>query len=322
LDPIDLTISNLSGYAPEPLGTAGARAAVSEYYARRNDPCSAEQIVITASTSEAYHTLFCVLADPGDRVLVPTPSYPLFSYLADIAGVHVDTYPLHYAGEWQIGEVPLTQRTKAIVLVSPNNPTGSVVRENELRRIEALGLPLIVDEVFADYLWRDQPLAHPSPSVLSFRLSGLSKVAATPELKLGWMRVAGPESAEAIARIEIVNDSFLSVAAPVQEQLPDLLRSAEAMQPLLRERLRTNLNHLRAELEGSVLAGDGGFSAIVRFPATQDEDAWLRACLTRGLIVQPGHFFDIIHAPHVVVSLLPDPNVFARGVAILRALVL
>ncbi|MFH1566730.1 MAG: pyridoxal phosphate-dependent aminotransferase, partial [Gemmatimonadota bacterium] len=227
-----------SAYRPEPLGRPSARAAVRSYYGEKGTIVAAERVLLTASTSEAYAFLFKLLADPGDEVLVPRPSYPLFEFLAGLEGVAARTYPLRYrAGRWETDldqlAAAITDRSRAIVVVSPNNPTGNSVRPEERAALEDLaaecGLALIADEVFADYPLEAGPGEAASfasgSRVLTFALSGLSKVLGLPQLKLGWMVVDGPADAarDALARLEVIADTYLSVATPVQEALPELL---------------------------------------------------------------------------------------------------
>jgi alanine-synthesizing transaminase len=318
-------------YEPVAFGLPSARTAVAAYYGRRGAIVQSERIVLTASTSEAYLLLLTLLADPGDEVLVPSPSYPLFSYIAGVAGVRLVPYPLRYDGEWHIdsSELKTSGRTRAIIVVSPNNPTGQYLSRAEMRTLSAMGLPLIVDEVFADY-----PLDAAAPhrhlvqdgAGLLFSLSGLSKVALLPQAKCSWCVVSGPRPlvTEALRRLEVLLDTFLSVSGPVQHALPELLAYADATQPLVRARLAENLSALRAHTKESVatvLRCEGGFSAIVRLPAICDEDAWCARLADNGVRVQPGYFFDLSGGPYVVLSLLPEPERFADGVrALIRCL--
>jgi alanine-synthesizing transaminase len=343
-DKVDLTLSNLPAagfapptgllealgtqaarfYDPHPLGLMSAREAVAAYYMRRSVQMSADDIVLTASTSEAYHTLFCALCDPGDVVLTPTPSYPLFSYLADIAAVRIRHYPLRYAGEWAIdlSELESCEDARAVVIVSPNNPTGSCVRDSEWKQLCAIAkardLCLIVDAVFADYVMTERFRFLRDDAVNVVTLSGLSKVAALPQLKLGWMHLSGPDRGALMSRVELIQDAFLSVSSPVQHAADALLRHAERVQPDLRARTRNNLATLTDSLvatQATVLAMDGGFSSIIRLSSERDEDAWMERFYAARVLVQPGHFYDLGPAPHVVVSLLPLESTFARGVS-------
>lgn len=323
-------------YEPEALGMPGARAALAAWLSERGQPATAARTVLTASSSESYSHLLHLLADPGDEVLVPSPSYPLFGFLADLAGVTLRPYPLRYDGAWHVDLDALTaaigERTRAIIVVSPNNPTGSCLQASEARALReigaARGLALISDEVFFDYPLgprRGVTLAGPSPC-LTFVLGGLSKLAALPQVKLGWILVEGPDAevAPALSRLELIADTFLSVGTPVQRALPALLRASAPVAEAIRQRTARNLAHLRAALRdapASVLDVEGGWCAVVQLPATRGEEEWVLALLARGVLVHPGHFFDFAREPFAVVSLLPEPGEFAAGVAVLVAVV-
>lgn len=326
-------------YAPDPLGLQPARQAVAERYAAQGSPVPAERVVITASTSEAYSHLFHVLADVGDEVLTPAPSYPLFGFLADLAGVKLVPYPLRYDGNWHIDldalQASIGPRTRAVLLVSPNNPTGSYLKRSELDALTSLcaehDLALVSDEVFAPYPLREDASRVTTlvmeQRCLCFSLSGLSKISALPQLKLGWLIASGPDAlvAQALERIELVSDTFLSVATPVQLALPDLLASGDKLASQLRARTAENLATLRAALAqpsaATLLDLEGGWYATVRLPATRGEEDWALALLDRGVLVHPGHFFDFAQEAFMVLSLLPEPSTFAEGVRQLTALV-
>jgi aspartate/methionine/tyrosine aminotransferase len=315
-------------YQPVPGGLWTAREAVAASYgARAPDPV---RVVLTASTSDAYGMLFKLLCDPGDRVLVPRPSYPLFDYLATLEGVVAAPYELGYDGAWHIDLASVRSGApgaRAIVLVNPNNPTGSYVAEEERRALVALGLPLISDEVFADY-----PLAPPRApradfiaahdDVLAFSLGGLSKAAGLPQLKLGWIVCAGPAAARtaALARLELIADTYLAVATPVQHAAPRLLALAPGIRSAIAARTRDNRDALRAALAArpdsplTLLAAEAGWYAIVRVPATRSEEAWVLALLDDGVLVHPGYFFDFTEGAHLVVSCLPEPAGFRAGI--------
>jgi hypothetical protein len=283
-------------YEPHPFGLREAREEVAAYYARRNVAVDPERIILTATTSEAYTFLFRLLLDPYDRVAVPTPSYPLFTFLAELADVEVVHDPL---------------RAKAIIVVSPNNPTGECPGAQARSELIAQDKPLIVDEVFLDYLIdpaRFAELTFAGESrALTFTMSGLSKVAGLPQLKLSWIVVSGPEAEEAIGRLEIIADTFLSVSTPVQHALPALLSHAETFQRALRERLAKN----RAQLPPYARAGDGGWYAIL--PIEGDDEALALELLEReGILVHPGYFFDM-ETPAIVVSLLAHEEIFAAA---------
>ncbi|MEW6754850.1 MAG: pyridoxal phosphate-dependent aminotransferase [Candidatus Latescibacterota bacterium] len=319
-----LDAADASRYEPEPCGLAVARQAVSQYYAGRGVTVSPQQVVLTSSTSEAYAYLFKLLTDPGDQVLVPQPSYPLFEFLATLEQVETVSYPLRY-GEagWAVDvdrlAAALGPRTRAVVLVHPNNPTGSFVKQHERGALEELAaegdLALIADEVFADY---ELPApAHPrragsfaaSSPVLTFALSGLSKVMGLPQLKLSWITVQGPAARqqEALGRLEVIADTYLSVNTPVQQALPALLAGREAMQAEIRRRVQGNLALLRARLArqgpARLLACEGGWYAVLEVDADEEELA-VGLVEREGVLVHPGYFFDFPRGAHVVLGLL------------------
>jgi hypothetical protein len=326
-------------YEPAPLGMPEARAAVAADFARRGARVSGDSVVLTASTSEAYAYLFKLLCDPGDVVLVPRPSYPLFDFLAALESVEVATYALAYDGEWRLDARSLAAavgpRTRAIVLVNPNNPTGSFLKRDEVDAVfEAAaraGAAIVSDEVFGDYAFGPDPrrvaTLAAERDVLGFALGGLSKSCGLPQLKLAWMAVSGPgaEAAEAIARLEVVADSYLSVATPVQRAAADLLGRRAELQAPIAARVGRNL----ASLEGrarrtaaTLLHVEGGWSAVLRVPATiSEEDRALELLERHDVVVHPGYFFDFEQEAFLVLSLLPPPEAFEDGVdRILRVL--
>jgi alanine-synthesizing transaminase len=310
-------------YEPEPLGMASARRILAERLGARPG-----RVVLTASTSEAYAYLFHLCCDPGDSVLVPTPSYPLFEFLSRLSDVEAITYPLRLEpSRWRLDVDALASRlrddTRLVLVVSPNNPTGSVLREDEARDLAALaserGIVLVADEVFAEFAWEA-----PRPSALlpaceergalGVVLSGLSKSCGLPQLKLGWMTLGGPEAlvAEALARLELVADTYLSVGTPVQNALPRLLDLGESFRARLMPRLRANLRTLH-ECGLHVLPGEGGWSAIVALPEGHAEQAVVDVLLREdGVLVQPGWLFDV-PVPSLVVSLLAPEADLRRG---------
>ena len=325
-----------AAYEPLPAGWRPAREAVAAGYAGHGASVAPDHLVLTASTSEAYAHAFALLCDPGDAVLVPRPSYPLFRFLGDLASVELVPYPLAYDGAWHLRvsavEAALTPRTRAIVVVSPNNPTGSYLKRDEWGALRALcaarGLAVVSDEVFADYPLRADrsrvtTLAG-EPDALVLALGGLSKSCGLPQLKLGWMAVAGAAAVrdEALARLELIADTFLSVSTPVQRAAPAILARAAELRAPIHARVAGNLDALRAALAGSpagVLDVEGGWSAVVRLPATRSEDAWAHALLEKEkVLVHPGYFFDFPREAYLVVSLLPAADAFAEGVARLR----
>ena len=320
------------GYFPDPFGEVAAREVVRTYYLERNLDVSSDRILLTASTSEAYGQLFKLLCDPGDEILIPLPSYPLFEYLASLESVRAAPYWLQYDGSWHIDfeglEAGLTERTKAIVVVNPNNPTGSFLKQGETDRLFAIAkereLALIADEVFFDY-----PLSEKAGrtrtfvdrnDALSFSLNGLSKTAGMPQMKLGWLVINGPERQRRAARerLELILDTYLSVNTPVQRALPELMNIGRELQTHIQGRIRHNYEVIEKKLTGSSahpLHTEGGWSAIVQLPRTRSEDEWLQRLLeNERLIVQPGYFFDMPSEPYVVLSLLTPPQDLERGI--------
>jgi len=319
-------------YEPEPFGLASARAAVSELWRGRGLEVLPERVALTASTSEAYAFAFKLLCDAGDQVLVPAPSYPLLEHLGALESVELVPYRLGYDGAWFIDvsevERQVTERTRAIVVVSPNNPTGTYLKRAELARLSALGLPLVSDEVFGDFPLADDPRRARSvleaESGLVLALDGLSKAAALPQMKLGWLTLGGspPLVAEALARLELVLDAFLSPSTPVQRALPELLASRGVAHGAILARLKKNLLLLAERCAGSpvsLLPSEGGWYAVLRLPATASDEEWALRLLERGVHVQPGYFFDFEGGPHLIVSLLTEPAVFSGGIAALTA---
>ena len=325
-------------YRPEPFGLLESRRAVADELAGRGVATTPERVVLTAGTSEAYALLFKLACDPGDEVLAPRPSYPLLDHLARLEGVALAPYDLVYEDRWRVDfesvERALGPRSRAIVAVSPNNPTGSCLTQEEIERLAALaeqrGLALIGDEVFADYAWSVADEAHVPRSVLAqdralaFSLGGLSKSAGLPQLKLAWIAAGGPPRlvAEALGRLEIACDAFLSVGTPVQLALPELLREGAIVRRRIRERIATNLRALDAALAGAPscrrLAAEGGWYAVIRSPAATSEDDFAVDLLVRDrVLVHPGYLFDFAREGFTIVSLLPRPEDFARGVGLL-----
>jgi hypothetical protein len=321
-------------YEPQPFGLPAAREAVAADFARRGFPVGPDRVVLSASTSEAYAFLFKLLCDPGDEVLVPRPGYPLFDFLATLESVEVRTYPLRFDGEWHVDLVGLRAavgaRTRAVVVVSPHNPTGACLKREEREAIEALcaahGAALVSDEVFADYAFREEEhrvasVARDGPC-LAFTLGGLSKSCGLPQLKLAWTAVTGPEPLrrEALGRLEVVADTYLSVSTPVQVAAPELLARREELQRPIRARLRANLETLRAAIgpgcPATLLEPEGGWSAVLRVPATRSEEERVTRLLEEDdVLVHPGFFFDFPAEAFLVLSLLPQEADFAEGVA-------
>jgi alanine-synthesizing transaminase len=307
-------------YDPSPRGLASAREAVAKYYAQRGREVSPDQILLTASTSEAYAYLFKLLADPGDEILTPRPSYPLFEFLAGLESVQVKQYPLRYDGAWHVDFADLERmigpRTRAIVVVNPNNPTGSFLKAEEwdrlLRVARARRVAVLSDEVFSDYAFDGRARAN---SGAAFTMSGLSKIAGLPQMKLGWIVVSDRAAME---RLELIADTYLSVATPVQVALPKLLELSASVREQIRVRTRANLDFLRSALEGSefhVLNVEAGWNAVIQAPRVRSEQEWAMLLLEqRGVLVQPGFFYDFESEAYLVVSLLTAPEVFAEGV--------
>lgn len=332
-----LAASEALAYDPQPFGRESARTAVAADYARRGVEVSPSRICLSASTSEAYAWLFKLLCEPGDRVLVPRPSYPLFEHLTALECVEASPYELEQQGHWRIDVAALERqidpRTRAVLVVSPNNPTGSVLHPDELATLADVcaerGLVLIGDEVFADYRF-DTDL--PAPSVIqqdravAVSLGGLSKSVGLPQVKLAWLAVGGPaEGAGALMTgLEIVADTFLSVSTPAQVALPSLLERGAVVRDAIRARTARNLEALRKAAEAvpavTLLPPDGGWCAVLQVPSVRSEEQLVLDLLERdGVLVHPGYFFDMPREAFVVVSLLPDPAAFDRGVASLLA---
>ncbi|HEV8041161.1 MAG TPA: pyridoxal phosphate-dependent aminotransferase [Bryobacteraceae bacterium] len=317
-------------YEPTPAGILAARSAVSEYY---SNLVPVERILLTASSSEAYGFLFKLLANPGDEVLTPRPSYPLFDFLAALDSVRVVQYPLVYEGGWDIDfealAARISPRTRAIVIVNPNNPTGSFLKKIELSQLAALcrthGVAIISDEVFSDYGFEDDPARVPSligvEDVLTFSLSGLSKVSGLPQMKLGWIVTSGPEAMrkQAFDRLELIADTYLSVGAPVQWAAASLLASREEIQSQILVRARANLALLRNKIgPGSpwqVLNVEGGWYAVIQAPRIHSEEEWVLTLLAEdNVLVQPGFFYDFEKEAFLVLSLLTPSEMFAEGI--------
>ena len=317
-------------YDPQPKGLLSARHAVAEYYAPQGgvDP---ESLILTTSTSEAYSYVFRLLCNPDDEILIPKPSYPLFEFLADLQDVRLATYPLLYDHGWQIDfpslEKAVTPRTRGIVLVHPNNPTGSYVSDAERAGLndfcQRRNLALIVDEVFLDYAI-DGGLRRSCISnseVLTFALSGVSKISALPQMKLGWIAANGPADPleEALSRLEVIADTYLSLNAPVQRAARVLLDQRHTVQKQLLERVRGNLAELDRQLAGQKacarLAVEGGWNVVLRVPATQsDEDLAIELLRKGGVLVHPGHFYDFPRDGYLILSLITPMAQFSEGV--------
>lgn len=315
-------------YAPEPLGLRSARETIARDWQRRGQSVAPDAIVMTASTSEAYALLFKLFCDPGDEVLVPEPSYPLFEVLARLEGVRTVGYRLAYDGAWHIDLDSLrrsrTPRTRAVIAVSPNNPTGSVLKPHELRALAALELPLIVDEVFWPYVFGRYESALGAAAPLVLVLDGLSKRAGLPQMKLGWISVAGePELVRQTRdRLELINDNYLSANTPAQLALAPLLDLGRRMEVQIASRCRNNLAALDEMLAGSAaqaLSLEGGWSACLRLPDVLSDDEWALSLVSEAeVLVQPGWFYDFPTGSYLVISLLTPPAPFAEGMRRLK----
>jgi len=320
-----------ASYEPHPRGTPAAREAVARYYAQRGAAVSPEDLVLVASTSEAYAHLLRLLCEPGDEILVPRPSYPLFEPLAALEDVRVERYRLAHHQGWELDkdsiEAALSPRTRALVVVQPNNPTGSCLARADVTAVEALcasrGIAIISDEVFGDFPW--PPASTPLPTLLgerpalTFVLSGLSKLCGMPQMKLAWIALQGPvrRREDALRGLEWIADLFLSVSTPVQVALPTLLEARHPFRAAVRARLETNLGRLRA-LPASrsgvrLLEAEGGWSAVLTTPAAVQDPA-MEALAKHDVLVHPGHFYDIAPEGSVVVSLLPEPPTFDEAI--------
>lgn len=338
-------------YVPDPRGLPSARQAVSGYYADRGLAVSAEHLILTSGTSEAYAHLFRLLCEPEEEVLVPQPSYPLFGPIAALEAVTLGTYRLDWHGRWRADldslERAIRPESRAVVVVQPNHPTGSCLAREERLALEELcarhDLALISDEVFGDFPRLDEAsrslhggearegaewVAHRGlPSLLSearvltFVLSGLSKVCGMPQLKLSWIAVSGPaeERDEALRGLEWIADLFLSVAAPVQNALPRLLEARHAFQARVRERIGANQARLRelcaSQPELEVLEAEGGWVAVLRMPSRRSDEEWALELLRRDVVVHPGHFYDFAEPWYLVVSLIVEAEVFAEALS-------
>src|SRR5712691_753006 len=344
-------------YEPNPKGLESARRAVAGYYAARRDEISVEDILLTTSTSEAYSYVLRTLCNPGDELLIPQPGYPLFDFLADIQDVKLVRYPLvYFTGDreavncrrdreavnftgdrkaandhgWQIDfrslEQAITPRTRGVVVVHPNNPTGNFTKPSGKAKLNAIcsarEIAIIADEVFLDFSLEENPPASfaTNASALTFTMSGLSKICGLPQMKAAWVVVSGPQEwkREALARLEVIADTYLSMNAPVQIALPTLLEQRHAFQKQLMSRVRRNLAELDRQLAAQKactrLTVEGGWYAVLRVPVTRsDEHLAIELLTTKGVYVHPGHFFDFPSDGYLVLSLITAEADFSRG---------
>jgi aspartate/methionine/tyrosine aminotransferase len=327
-----LTDPKAMDYDPQPKGLRSAREAVAGYYGKQYDNIDPESIVLTTSTSEGYSYAFRLLCNAEDQVLVPKPSYPLFEFLADLQDVKLAPYPLLYDHGWQIDFPSLykavNHRTRAVVVVHPNNPTGSFVADAERTALNKFcreyNLALIADEVFLDYAHDGEPRSTfaNAQDVLTFTLSGVSKISALPQMKLAWIVSSGPSEAvsAALARLEVVADTYLSMNAPIQLAAPVLLEQRHSIRALLLDRVRANLSELDRGLAKQKacrrLQVDGGWYAVLRVPVTQsDEDLAIQILRQLSVLVHPGHFYDFPSDGYLILSLITPPRKFREGIA-------
>ena len=322
-------------YTADPLGMVSAREAVAAYYLDHAATVPIDRLCLTTSTSEAYSFLFRLLCDPGDEVLIARPSYPLFDYIAQLDNVTLRDYPLHYDpnadahSAWLIDlhalKCAITPRTRAIILVHPNNPTGNFASTTERNALEALcaeqGIALLVDEVFLDYaLTKSAPsFATSDPACLTFVLSGISKICGLPQMKASWIAACGPDALvhPAMARLEVIADTFLSMNAPIQNALPVWLSQRHTIQDQIRQRMTENLLTLDAYLAGTRadrLTLQAGWTAILRVPRTVDGREFALAALDQAVLVQPSSFYGLTEG-RVVLSLLTPPSIWAKGLS-------
>src|SRR5258706_7629102 len=317
-------------YEPDPRGLEFARRAVAGYYAGRKEEVSAEDIFLTTSTSEAYSYVFRTLCDPGDEVLIPSPSYPLFDFLADIQDVSLVRYPLLYDHGWLIDfhalEQAITPRTRGVIVVHPNNPTGHFAKHGEIAKLNSIcsarEIALIADEVFLDFSLDGMKAVSfaANRGAPTFTLSGLSKISGLPQMKAAWLIAGGPPQwkSEALARLEVIADTYLSVNATVQLAIPRFLEQRHAFQKQVISRVRRNLAELDRQLAeqrtSSRLIVEGGWCAVLRVPATRsDEDLAIELLTAKGVSVHPGHFYEFVGDGYLVVSLITPERIFAEG---------
>ncbi len=317
-------------YHPDPRGLESARKAVCGYYSARGDRVAIDDIILTASTSEAYSFVIRLLCNPGDELLIPVPSYPLFEFLADIQDVKLLRYPLFYDHGWHTDlhalEQAVTPRTRGVIVVHPNNPTGHFTKPAEMARLNEIcagrQMAILADEVFLDFSWQAPPLSFvTNHDALTFTMSGLSKVSGLPQMKLAWLAVGGPEEQkrEALARLEVIADTYLSVSTPIQVAAPSLLARRHGFQEQLMARVRRNLavldGHLAGQKNCSRLEAEGGWYAILRVPATRpDEELAVELLEKHGVYLHPGRFFGFSGDGYLVVSLITPENEFDEGI--------
>jgi aspartate/methionine/tyrosine aminotransferase len=321
-------------YEPDPRGLLRARQAVAAYYAARATEVPADGIILTTSTSEAYSFVFRTLCNPGDEILIPEPSYPLFAFLADIQDVKLVRYPLDYDHGWQINfhalQQGITPRTRGVIVVHPNNPTGHYLKPHELEKLNEIcatrNVAIIADEVFLDFTLEGEPPFSfaENAAALTFTMSGLSKISGLPQMKAAWLITSGPEQlkSEALARLEIIADTYLSMNAPVQWAIPALLDERHPFQKQLLARVRKNIAELDRQLATQKscarLAVEAGWYAVLRVPATRsDEELAIAVLNEKNIYVHPGHFYDFPSEGFLIVSLITHEQEFVTGIKLL-----
>jgi alanine-synthesizing transaminase len=316
-------------YRPDPKGLESARVAVGDYYAEHGDGVSIDDVILTASTSEAYSFIFRLLCNPGDELLIPTPGYPLFDFLADVNDVKLVRYPLFYDHGWHIDihslKQAITPRTRGIIVVHPNNPTGHFTKPEETAQLNQIcsanRMAIIADEVFLDFsLGTPQKSFVTNSAALTFTMSGISKISGLPQMKFAWLAVNGPEAErrEALARLEIIADTYLSLNAPIQLAAPALLQQRKQFQQQLMARMKRNLAELDAQLADKQSVGrlgvEGGWYAVLRVPATRpDEELALELLEKHDVYLHPGHYYDFPGDGYLVVSLITPEQDFSEG---------
>ncbi len=317
-------------YRPDPKGLKSARQAVTAYYAHRSEHIDVDDLILTASTSEAYSFIFRLLCNPGDELLIPTPGYPLFDFLADVNDVKLVRYPLFYDHGWHIDmhalEQAITPSTQGIIIVHANNPTGHFTKPKEIAQLNQMcsanKMAIIADEVFLDFSFGPpQKSFAANADALTFTMSGISKISGLPQMKFAWLAVSGPEDIkrEALARLEMIADTYLSLNAPIQLAAPVLLQQRNHFQEQLMSRVRANLAELDAQLTGnrqiSRLLVEGGWYAVLRVPATRtDEDLALELLEKFEVYLHPGHYYDFPGDGYLVVSLITPEQDFGEGI--------
>jgi len=327
------TLQSSQRYEPDPKGILQARRALAGWYENQNLNIDPSAVILTSGTSEAYSFIFRLLCNPSDSIAVPKPGYPLFEFLADLNDVACRQYRLVYDGEWRIDwpslEAAVAEDTRALIVVHPGNPTGGFIKTDDAERLLGFlgerGIALIADEVFGSFAFDADSRRHGSfartGEILTFTLNGLSKFAALPQMKLSWIVVSGPAAlrTEACKRLEIIADTFLSVNTPVQHELTHLLKRGSSTAAHILDRVRKNYSMLRQSFSppvpASVFSCEGGWSALCRLPSVRSDVEWaMRFLGERGVLVHPGQLFDCDIPSCIVVSLLPEPAVFAEGI--------